>query len=518
MRMKKICSNNIGFKWYDILFLLVIAVAFFSLPLMFQADSTVYLSNSEFFAGTSPNYLGIRGPVVPFVLMMFGKLFSYTVYGLTVGLFLTYLVFVASVLICLHLLEIPKLIGRHVTLLLATVVMFLNVVILAYAHVILTEFFIITFIAVYAAIMLAFYRYRPQEKKKIIIKEIALSVISIAALIVAYAIKQMFFPIIVLMYACYKIVDIKGKLSIKRVLKEILVVFLMVVSLFSYINIYSGATSGNNMEGDSVSNYAGSFLIDGLRYFVPQGDIVYGEETTIFINDDAINAIDSFTFTFEPGIANSIEYVATCFANSPSRWFASYKANYGVISGVIRCGVDGVSRKYTPVSTTLHFDFLYESGAWVDHFKILSPQLLSYPQEFGTEVSQQMFGHQVVDTGLVSNLLFNTRYANLSIVFHTTAVYFSPIILLVALGLIIASKKYAFINKKLCIINALLSVNMFFYILFLATTAQNIERYGIPMIFFAGIMWIVNLAYLISFVAKKIKAKRAEASQERQPA
>ncbi len=502
--MKKM-PINFNIKWYEIFGALIITLIFFSLPLLFTADSAVYLNNAEFFDGTSNSYSAIRGPVVPFVLFVFGKIFSYTIYGLTLGLFLIYITFVACVMAILCLLDIPKLIGRGLTLLVAMAVLFLNVIVLTYSHAILTEFFIIVFSSIYILIMLLFYKYKPVDKQKILIKEILLFLISLSALLIAYAIKQMFFPVILLIYFSYKVVDLKGKVNIKNIFKEIILIFLLLISILFYVSAYSDITTGANLEGDSVSSYASSFLIDGLRYFVPQGDIVYGEEMTIVINDNKISAIDSFSYTFQPGIIDSVRYLANCFINSPSRFFESYKANYGIVSGVVHPGVSGVSRKYTYASQTLHFDYLYESGAWIEYFKTLSSDSYAYPQDIGTDLSNERFQNQSVDTGLVSNLLFNTYYANLSIIFHTTAAYYSFIIFLISIILLVLSKKFTLINKKWCILNIILSFNIFPYLLFLAVTAQNIDRYGIPTIVFTGLIWIINIAFALNAIIKKSK-------------
>ncbi len=501
--MKKILSININIKWYEVLAIIIFILVFFSMPLLFTQDSTIYLNNAEFFAKDSNYYSSVRGPIVPFIIMIFGKLFSYTIYGLTLGMFLLYATFVISIMSILYLLDIHKLIGRALTLLIPTIVLFLNVVILSYSHTILTEFFIITFASLYIAIMLLFYKYKPLERKKIIIKEVALFLFSVISLLIAYAIKQMFFPIILLIYFSYKIMDLKDKLNIKVISKEIALIFLMLVSLLTYIGIYSEITEGENIEGDSVNSFASSFLIDGLRYFVPQDEFVYGEEMKIIVNDNNLSEIDSFTYTFNPGILDSVKYVATCFYNSPFRVIESYKANYGIVSGVVHCGVEGVSRKYTYASQTLHFDYLYESGAWIKYFKSLSLDSYSYPDDAGTQLSKERFANQSVSTGLVSNLLFNTKYSNLSIFFHSTAAYFSFLIFLISISLLLLSKKYAFINKTWCTLNILLSLNIFPYILFLAITAQNIERYGIPSIVFTGLVWIINIAYTIGAIKNK---------------
>ncbi len=508
--MIRILSKDILLKWYDIFFPILLISVFFSLPLLFLPDTTVYLENAEFFAGEGASYSAYRGPVVPVLIMLMGKLFSYTVGGLKLGFFFVYLLFAVSVMAILLLLDIHKKIGRGGVWLLATFVLFFNVVLLTYSHSVLTEFFVITLTACYLALMLCMGRV-----KNGVIKQVLIALITAVALVLSYGIKQMFFPIILLSWAGFTVVELTRHFTLKRLAAQGVVLVLLGAMLLSYITTYATLTDGGNMEGDSVDSYAGSFLIDGLRYFEPVGSINYdGQPTTVNINDRFIEPITTFEYVFEPGLVGSLKYLFTCFVNAPDRFIASYVANYKIVSGVIVCEVVGITRKHTYATETIVFNSLYESGIWVEFFKGNTTGLLgAYPDGIGTALSQASFSHQVVQFGLASNLLFNTHYADLSIMFHTVINFLAPLILLLSVALLIASKKYTFINKKLCIINIFISSNVFLYIFFLAVTAQNIERYGIPMILFNGLFWIINSAYLASFIflsAKKQYAKFGE--------
>ncbi len=505
--MNNILSKTIALRWYDIAFPILLIPVFFSLPLLFQPDTVVYLENAEFFAGDGGVYNAQRGPVLPFLIMLMGKLFSYTVGGLKVGFFFIYIIFAASVMTVLILLDIDKKVGRVGVWLLSAAVLFFNTLVLTYSHTVLTEFIAITLIACYLAFMLGMRRVKDG-----VLKHLLTALITAVFLVLSYGIKQMFFPIILLCWAGFILINLVQRFSFKRLAVQGAVLFLLGAMILSYISVYATLNDGGNMEGGSVDSYAGSFLVDGLRYFEPVGSINYdGQPTTVNINDRFIEPITTFDYVFEPGLFGSLKYLFTCFINAPDRFIASYVANYRIVSGVITCEVVGDTRKHTYATETIVFNSLYESGLWIDFFKGNTSDLLgAYPDGTGTALSQASFSHQVVQFGLATNLLFNTRYADISVMLHTVFNFFAPLVLLLSVALLIASKKFAFVDKKLCVINIFISSTVFLYILFLAVTAQNIERYGIPMILFNGLFWIINFAYLISFLTPYAKKQYAK--------
>ncbi len=499
--------KKLNFKIVDIIGILVLTIVFFTMPILFQPDSTTYLRNAENLMGYTDAYSGIRGLGLPIIFVMFEKLFGYTVRGFSVGMFCVYVMFVISTFGVLYYLKISQKLKRVGTWVCASAILLLNVVVITYAHAVLTEFFALAVVAVYTLIMLSIYNCKIKNNKQAVILKIAQSLVTVFALVFIYAIKQMFFPIILLQWATFVILNLIKKFSIKTILINFVILILMLAILFSYITVYAGFTQGENMEGDSVASFAGSFIIDGLRYFVPQNSDV-NANTPVIVYADRFEEIDTFYFDFDYTLANSIEYFLTCFTKHPLRVIFGYSANYSIISGVEHTYVDELSRRaHYPVTSQFHFDLLYESSYYIDLYKTLSDESEMYPSFLeGTELSRERFSGEPVQAALITNLLYNTYYANFSIIIYTSITYFALLIAIICTVLLIYRKKKLGVISMPLVINIIFSLNIFIYIMFLALTAQNIDRYGIPIIFYCGIIVLNILASVLPFLGKKITA------------
>ena len=496
MKIKDFFRKNITyrFSWIDFAFLLMLTVVFFALPVFLAPDSMTYISNSYVLDGKLPwsSWDGMRGPVLPVFLWLSFDFFGESTFGAAVALYLLYLVFVGFTLYLFHLLGFMRLFGKAGSWLACSVLLFLNPTILTYAHYILTEFMALVLVLIATVITVKTHQLLAHSldlfqnkggndgQAKQLWKIRLVRYVGVALLlIVTYGVKQMFFVFTLAPFVLSELLLLIGRFSFRRLGVSFLAMLLMAASLFAWMVSWDAVvrTNGHDHETFTAQNLAQSTLIDGLRYFRPEERGTVGVPVKIDIMSDGYTEVlKTFTYTFDGTFTGSLHYLGTCFVKAPGRFITSWVHNYFVITNVRRVMDYDINRAYFPVSKTNHFFLSFENEAWLERFKQMEQGSTGYDPSMPSGNPQF---EQMLDNGLVSNFLFNTFYPTFSFFLYSFPAFCAlPLMLAGLMGSILRrrSKEVEFWNYL-----TILAGSVFLSILFLAVTACNIDRYGVPV-------------------------------------
>lgn len=479
----------------DCVFLLIITVCYFALPVFLASDSGTYIDNAYVLEGGAAmdQWHAIRGPVLPVILRVGFAFFGESTFGTAVYFYLYYLVFVGLGMYAVQLLGLYEKLGRWLSWLLATVFLFLNPTVLAYAHHVLTEFFALLFVL--AALCLLLKTRQLLQRQALRLRPLVLVVrcLGTALLtVVLFALKQMFFTLPVIMFLLDEALMLVRRFSLKRLAAGVLALVLVVGMVPLWSTVWNGYVEKSTYVDDKFSNQnlAQSTLIDGLRYFRPEERGTVGQPVQIDVMSDGYTEVlDSFTYTFDGTFAGSLHYLASCFARAPGRFVASWQHNYLVIANVRRVIGYDLNRAYFPVTITNHFTDSFETMSWLERYKFMQRGENGYYDDMPELYPQY---DQLLDSGLVSNLLFNTGYPRFAYFVYSFTVFCAPLLAAAAFVLACVLRKSAlglFWEKV-----ALLAGGIFGYIFFLAVTASNIDRYGFPV---TGLCALLDMLVLV---------------------
>lgn len=504
MQKHSVFKYKISFT--DLAYMLLLSAVFFALPVFTAPDSAAYINNAYVFAGQMPPeaWNSMRGPTLPFLLRISFGLFGESTYGTAVMLYIFYAAFVALTLYSCYLLGLTEKLGKGLCWFLCSALLFLNPTVLTYAHHVLTEFFALVFASAAFCLVLKTQKLMQKEKPKKAWAVLLVRYLGTAVLVVAlYALKQMFFVIPLILLGVSEIILLCGRFGAKRLIASVIAVVLVAACVPFWGNIWGGAFGGSAGEDEmySTNSLATSTLIDGLRYFRPQQRGTQGVPVQIDVMENGYEEIrESFTYTFDGSIAGSLDYMLTCFKRSPERFISGWMHNYLVISNVRRV-INYESRAYCPVTVTNNFFQSFETQSWLERYKELEKGILVYEEGHSGEFDQFA---QPVDSGLASNLLFNTKYPVFSYFIYSFVCFLAPWLLLFAVIMLIILRKKPLFHVFWQNV-ALLSGGVFGYIFFLAVTAANIDRYGFPSTGFCALLLLYICAGILAPVAQILR-------------
>lgn len=498
---------------------LLLTLVFFSLPVLFPPDSFTYIGNAEFFAGLGSRYNMVRGPVLPFALMCAFKLFGHSGDGLLVLLFVVYLLFtLASCYILSRLLH-----TSGPAALLCSLLIVLNPLILAFAHIILTEFFAMAILAIFAALWLLLdHLLHTQKWHRLHLLRAAL-VFYFTMLL--YGTKQMHAFLVPVFAISFYILEWIRSRKARHLLGIPLVALAFSAGLLCFSNLwnislpsiiekneaapeiadeelsYVAADYTNGYSGgDSIKGFAFWAVADGLRFFVPA---VHEDVVAVRVYDnDFQNVIDTYEVVYDPGISGTIRYFFEAVRHAPLQVLNGYTKSYLVTAGALRPLVRNGDYKHCPTNHAVTLDhwegeivyfsqfFKYEHADRNEALPLIDGEALS--------PMQKRFGEATVSGGLITNILFNTFLYDLSQILHTTAAVLALPLLLLSFVLILLGKK----NDLLTVL-FLTSFNIFFNLLVIALIGQPIDRYTFPALLYSAILVSASL-YTVYGLLKKL--------------
>lgn len=295
VRLHQICSYRLGMC--DFVFLLILTVGFFALPVFVAPDSDGYIYNAEVLASERPmsSWFTVRGPLLPLILRFSFAFFGESAYGTAVMLYIWYLALLVFTLYAFHLLGLMARLGKLWCWVLGSVLIFLNPTVLTYAHMVLTEFFAL--VLGMAALCLILKTQQLLLCDTIRRGPVYLVRYGGAVLLVVglYALKQMFFILIVALFFISECIVVFARHAWKQVLASLLAFVLLVLSIpvwsFAWGSIV-GTAGGQADTTYSAEGLAQSTLIDGLRYFRPEERGTVGKEIRIDIMSNGFTQVE----------------------------------------------------------------------------------------------------------------------------------------------------------------------------------------------------------------------------------
>lgn len=470
------------------------AAAFFFVPMAFAPDSEGYLAgaysllNGEGFAGLS----AFRGPVIPITLALFLKLFGRTVFAVQLCWFLYYSILYFSAWKLVETLGLFENRRGWISWPLFIFALMLNPCVMAYGHLCLTELPALSMLALYAAVLTSLHcRERAGTGRK---NAVARLCCVAGFTVLVYAVKQAAFPVVPVIFLLCELMRAVERGSWKKLWFGLVAVFVSALLLLGYLRIWNNTLPDGSIEGDSVSSFAGSFLVDGLRYFRVTERAVYGRPVSVEVMSDDYEQVEqSFTYTFDGSLRNVLAYWWDCLKISPAKVLRGYVQNYLLVTGSRHLlGASGAERAYAKVNETTEFFTGQETAAWTDAFAQL-------PQERQQNLSLTAEGLEggerdvaAYNGSLPRKLLFNSYYRKLAYFQYSFTSYHALLIALVSIagGLMLRKRgEWARVLQ----INALCAGTLFLQIAFLAVTAQGIDRYGFPLVLFSFVL-VANTA------------------------
>lgn len=515
------CINKWSPNSIDIIFIAGITIVFFSLMPVLTFDSMWYHTYLDIFNGVKPitEWDPTRGLLFPLLIFLSTKLFGYTTQGITITMYIFYLISVIFIFKFIKILGINactnmKRIGVWSIL---VFLIYLNPVFIGYYHLVLTEFVIATLIIVYAYII-----YKLGLKQEIVDQERLRKIhvlrggTTIIFACICFFIKQMYAAPIVLIYIAS---DILYSIKKKKILNIPIVLATICISLVSIISIDTAwgkiinIKEAKNLVGAPTSNemMLGDVVKNGARYFEPvKESCIYNKDTySIDINIMEDNQVkDSFVYIGSTNvIKDSINYLTTCLTKDPIKLLQGYFDNYMIISNVYRYAGDVAEKglAYAPIDKKVSLVYAYENninGMNNRYVKLGTPVYTGFFEEWYHIQNGNQY-EQLFDTNILSKIIHKEGYIMFSnMIYSLVALLAFPIMI----HSLIKSKRVAKFNDKYSVI-FIMSFTIFTYISILSILGLNIDRYAFPMYslcVFVIILYTQIIAKKISCLGKKI--------------
>ncbi|MEG1384089.1 MAG: hypothetical protein RSD08_02170 [Oscillospiraceae bacterium] len=510
-------------KLNNIMLLAAFAVgcaAYYFIPMAFAPDSYGYIQSalSFFNDGSFAGWDSFRGPLIPLIMSASFHVFGVTRIAVKFTFFLFYLIMFFSVYSLMNTLGLFKKNASAATWLLFVFALLLNPCVMAYGHLCLAEFPAVACLAAYAALMARIYL-EPDQKQRYVHSFLLKLIVVCVFTVLTYSIKQAAFAIVPALFAMCELLSLIKHFKLKKLLAAITVIVIAAASLLGYVKLWSGLTGGENVEGESVTAFAGTFIVDGLRYFRVTERGVYDRPITIEImSRDYETVKKSFEYTFTNSLADSAKYFFRCLAESPADVFRSYRENYLLITGSRHLlGTDGAERAYGRVNSTTEFFTGQETAAWTDAFAQIEPESGGcFYMTSDSLNDEEVFDHIAYNNSFARRLLFNSVYRKLAYFQYSFITFNAPAVGIISLVLFLCGRKRGK-NELVHQINFVCAFTIFLQIMFLAITAQSIDRYGFPLVIFCFLIVVNSVYNLLSLIAdRNHKSSSENNSQSRE--
>lgn len=326
MQDKKIKKNAI--------LLIVIVLYFICTYPFFTPDSVQYFSYIDFFEGLRPlsEWNPVRGWVFPFILWI-GEWIAPNGLGTLVVFTLLYIVFLVYIykIVILVSETMNYSIKQDLIKGLIGVLFCLNPIIYSVSHTILTEFTGAVFLVIQTYYATAFFEKRLREDvgRKDFSGYIVMSSI---LLILEYFLKQMFFPISVIIVIGYEILLLVKRHTFQMVFRSFLICFLMILSFGGSVAAF-GKVTDQSKQTDTFA-----IILGGLRYFEIEGYehkdgntqmplYIEGVHKVSVMNDEE-KVIEEFDYEFDGTFNSSVKFLLKCMRTNSERFFKGYCDNY----------------------------------------------------------------------------------------------------------------------------------------------------------------------------------------------
>ncbi len=254
---------------------LIFIINFFSHPLWFSWDSTVYIGMSLILGTASFKevWLPVRGISFPFLLRLFEPFGYQNKYLILLLMFIfyvgmLYIIYLIGKKINLYKNDKIKIIYLFFTIFLIV----LNPIIFVYYHLVLTEFVAMTLNIAFVYLM---FNYLKIDVRKDIKISIIYALLISFTVVFLYHTKQSFIGMMAIELALGVLLSFLRKFDIKNILYRIGTCALCATLLIGSIKVWNNYTNGKGMDNigtKAVENYTNKQLIGGLTKLREIGD------------------------------------------------------------------------------------------------------------------------------------------------------------------------------------------------------------------------------------------------------
>lgn len=493
--------NNGGRYLKPALFMAIICI-FFSLPILFFYDSSIYIEYIDFFKGKLP--WGVwgrtRGWGYPLFLWISGVLFGESSYGVTTAHFLLFLVFLYFLG---KIMRIQKEINAKVLPVVLFFLFVINPIIAGYFHVMLTEALaaVICIYSIYKVLDCQKKVYENPKDKMAIAKSVAVITVSTVFL---YAIKQLFFiiPVLALFFSSFWLV-VKKKLSVFVFFVNFCVIACGLFLSIKCWNIFLDAEDAANMDIKIEDTVFSGVNVNGEEFFnayLMKGAINFKydgatQTITVYHQDEAVDILP-----YE-GEVNQFQYLYTCFIHHPILLLEGYIDGYGALANLYRIEVaPGEAVSSGKIVRDVSFVRGYENYAIGCYPRYYKHGINTYEQ-LGRGDKLVQYGQYTDD-----NLTVKILYSPFMIAFHNFLFTFSFIYAPLAM---VWHAVVCWLNRKkeagdFHAIQFILAGTAFLYGMALSIMCMHIDRYMFPVYAFVVVVLIGDIIYWIRICPVKM--------------
>lgn len=474
----------------DIFFVILLSVIFFSIMPILSFDSFWYHTYLDIFNGNKliTDWDPTRGLPFPLLIFISTKLFGYTTQGITITMYIFYLITIFFVFKICKITGIGKKVNKIFLWLILIIFLFLNPIFLGYYHLVLTEFVVSTIVAVYIYILLYTHiklNENLDNRSKLQLYILRGSSLIILA-VISFYIKQMYLVVIILPFIASEILLIINKFSIKRIcltLCNFILTLLLLIGVNNKWNQYIDIENAKNIFGQPFTNSSAfmTSISNGLRYFEPV-DLNSNDSSEIVVNIIDNKKIKyNFTATNpNSGVLSAIRYTVDCILESPTTAFKGYLDNYFVIANLYHFK-DTTDNYYRQ---EIEKDFSFTYGRENNYLACTPNQNLNrgtmvysglFDDQFYTPDSEQY--KQKFDNNFFVENIYKTNYIKFANFLYSFIAFIAFPIMIISFIAVIRKREYF----KLHAFNFIYSFTLFFHILQLAVLGSSIDRYAFPL-------------------------------------
>ena len=498
-----LCSDSI---YIDMVFMFILTIIFFSVMPIITFDSLWYHYYLEIFNGNLSIDMWDPSRGLPFPLLIYisSKLFGLTTQGITITMYLFYCI---SIFFCIKIMNILiisyncKKIYRWIVL---TFLIFLNPIFLGYYHMVLTEFFASTCFLGYIYIRLKDIIYREKVNNN---NNINRFILFIFLSILLFFTKQMFLILMISSYLTFEFIDVLFDHNKKKLILSIFslcFMIILVVSLNNKWNDYIDLKNSKDILGRKFTNSMAfsNSIIGGLRYFNINKEKNNDNSIVVDIVNDNGETLKKFVTT-DPNIDKTALFLfyKDCFIASPKDVIKGYLDNYLVISNIYRFKEPTAEVMKQKIDKTISFTYGRENyylactpNQFLDDNSVVYDNRYNeiFPYKYLENYNQKF------SNNIFSENIFNKYYIDFAnLIFSFISISLIPILILS----IIFLKKIKFLFRRL-IINIILALQSFLYMLGLSILGLSIDRYAFPL-YTLFIFIMINCILILIDIIKK---------------
>lgn len=492
----------------DILFITLLSIIFFAVMPIITFDSLWYHTYLEIFDGIKPitQWDPSRGVPFPLIIYISTKLFGYTTQGITITMYIFYMITILLLYKTLEIIEFTKKMGKFCCWIFLIFFIYINPIFLGYYHMVLTEFVACTLVVLSTYISIKTYLCFINGNKNLRNYFLRYG-LPILIGVIAFFVKQMFIaPILLCFIATEILLWLKNKtiksvvFSFGCVLLCLSCVIIINARWYKTIDIQNATDIFGRKFTNSDSLKSG--MIGGLRYFVPEDSSKQIIKVNIMNNNQTIDSFE--TVNPEESLKNTFIYMINCLIRSPQTVFKGYLDNYFVISNLyyFKDSTANIARQEIKKDFSLTYgrenyylacipNMLLERGSMV-----YDGSLDDVIKFSGSEQYKQKY-----DINIIIKLIFNSVYIKIANFIYSFICLIAFPVMIISFLQIKKDKRNSIIYK----INFILAFSIFFNIFALAAVSSNIDRYMFPL-YPACVIVFANLIYLI-FRTLKSKCK-----------